>query len=109
MNHGRPRIDTEELRIGITTDNTDLNKSNVLDPRESEKSVARFVTESWRCGILAEVFAFHLDDAAHFVQAGAHAFSDAVAQSFVRRSALQARCRPGSTALALTRIVRSWW
>lgn len=35
---------------------------------------------------LAEVFTFHLDHAAHFVQAGAHAFSDAVAESFIARS-----------------------
>jgi hypothetical protein len=41
--------------------------------------VAKDLSEAGAAEGFAEVFAFHLDDAAHFVQAGAHAFSDAVA------------------------------
>src|SRR5260370_3707196 len=55
--------------------------------------------------LLAEVFAFHPDDAAHFVQTGAHAFSNAVAKCFRARCGPRWRngaiCASGGVSLAI--------
>ena len=56
---------------------------------------------------LAEVFAFHLDDAAHFVQAGAHTLSDTVTQSFRARGGSGGRDRPIGASGGLVLKIRS--
>jgi hypothetical protein len=58
--------------------------------------------------LLAEVFALHLDDHAHLLQPGAHAFADAVAQAFPRASRLGfVRSIPARRLAG--RYLRSWW
>src|SRR5437899_11884916 len=60
------------------------------------KSVAKNLAEARAAEFLPEVFAFHFDDAAHFVQPGAHAFADAGAESFFAGGA--SWCGDGSGA-----------
>src|ERR1700735_306645 len=48
----------------------------------SQRIRAEDLTKAGAAEFLAEVFAFHLDEAAHFVQAGGHELANTVSQSF---------------------------
>jgi hypothetical protein len=79
LDHGS----TEDTGHGLTWI-TPVQKDQMFDPCQSVKSVAKNLAKAGAAD-LAEVFAFHFDDAAHFMQAGAHAFSDPVPQGFAAR------------------------
>jgi len=69
----------EELRIPLWREFQTLGQHlNIV----WELQAGNRLTEAGAAVFLAEVGAVESDDATHFVQAGAHAFSDAIAQGF---------------------------
>ena len=67
----------------------------VLGSQLSEAGAAEF---------LAEVFPFHFDDAAHFVETRAHAFSDTIAQG-LRGALISGPGQSGGSRRVLTDVI----
>src|SRR5258708_15360925 len=75
-------VSTSSHRVAEKIPATDVRGLDKLIEEANHSSLEDVSPVAGALKILTEIGAFHGDDAAHFVQAGAHAFPDAVGESF---------------------------
>src|SRR5258708_38268931 len=101
-------VSTSSHRVAEKIPATDVRGLDKLIEEANHSSLEDTSPVAGALEILTEVGAFHGDDAAHFVQAGAHAFPDGVSESFSASGIFGCAATPASRSVAFGKIRRSW-